>query len=260
MSYLLAKKNEHNRDKNIKFREKGHEYTVIWEGNKGGDKTFMSTTTFVHQFINEFNSDEIINNIMNSKNWNSSNKYWGMSVQEIKDLWSKNGKKSAEAGTSLHFDIECVYNGLEVKNNSKEFAMFCRFAQDHKYLEPYRTEWLIYDEDFKITGSVDMVFRDGDVIDIYDWKRCKSIDKTGFNKYLTNPIIDHLPDSKFWHYSLQLNIYCNILERKYGMKVRDLYLIQLHPDNDSYIKIKCANLKNEVQMLLEERQLKNNTI
>jgi len=108
---------------------------------------------------------------------------------------------------------------------------------------------------------VDMVFKDQDFIDIYDWKRCKSIDKlSNGNNYLKNHNVEHLPDSNFWHYSLQLNIYKSILERKYGMKVRDLYLIQLHPNLDNYKKIKCADLTEEVKMLLVEKKLKLNSL
>ena len=71
MRDLLAIKNKHSRDKNITFKDEGHEYTVIWDGNKLGDKSFTSTTTFVHQFVTPFNADLTIKNMKNSKNWNS---------------------------------------------------------------------------------------------------------------------------------------------------------------------------------------------
>lgn len=257
MAHFLAKKNCHSRDSKIKFKNKGHEYTVFWNNKPEGDKSFTSTTTLIHQYVTSFNADLIIKNMMSSNNWNKDHKYWGMTPKEIKDLWKKNNLDGAEAGTKLHFDIECIYNSIEIVNNSKEFQMFLKFKNEHSYLEPYRTEWLIFDEENKITGSIDMVFRDGDVLDIYDWKRCKSIDKVKNSNFLQSESLNHLPDSNYWHYSLQLNIYKNILERKYGMKVRDLYLVQLHPDFNNYIKIKCPNLQKEVEDLLIERKLKN---
>ena len=257
MSYLLANKNFHNRDSCISFKEEGHEYTVKWEGNLDGDKKFTSCTTLVHSLCNIFDNDKVINQIMNSKNWNENNIYWGMDKNQIKNLWKNNGKASSEAGTKLHFDIECFYNELIVENNSKEWLLFLQFNKDHLHLEAFRTEWLIWDEEFKITGSIDMVFKDGEFFDIYDWKRSKSIDKIPYgNKYLNNKIVEHLPDSNFWHYSLQLNIYRCILERKYDIKIRNLFLIQLHPNFDFYKKIKCADLSKEVNMLLNEKKLK----
>jgi len=260
MAHFLAKKNYHSRDSKIKFKDKGHEYTVFCDNNLEGDKSFTSTTTLIHQYVTPFNADLIIKNMMLSKNWNEHHKYWGMTPKQIKDLWKTNNLGVADAGTKLHFDIECTYNEIEIVNNSKEFQMFLQFKNDHYYLEPYRTEWLIFDEENKITGSIDMVFKDGDVLDIYDWKRSKSIDKVKNNNFLQSYSLNHLPDSNYWHYSLQLNIYKNILERKYGMKVRDLYLVQLHPDFNNYIKIKCPNLQKEVQDLLFARKLKNNQL
>ena len=43
------------------------------------------------------------------------------------------------------------------------------------------------------------------------------------------PCIKHLQDSNYWHYCLQLNTYKALLEKNYGVKVKDLYLVCLHP-------------------------------
>ena len=89
---------------------------------------------------------------------------------------------------------------------------------------------------------------------IYDWKRCREITKTNAgNKFATHPAIEHLPDTNFWHYALQLNIYKYILQNKYGKTVTDLYLIVLHPEAPSYKRIKLPDLQGEVAELFEER-------
>ena len=89
---------------------------------------------------------------------------------------------------------------------------------------------------------------------IYDWKRCREITKTNrANKFATHPAIEHLPDTNFWHYALQLNIYKYILQTKYGKTVTDLYLIVLHPESQNYQRIKLPNLQTEVTELFEER-------
>ena len=101
-----------------------------------------------------------------------------------------------------------------------------------------------------------MVFMNSDgIIEIYDWKRVKEIlpnDKWG--KWLTNQIVSHLPDTNYWHYALQLNVYKAILIEKYGMNIGRLYLVSLHPDNTSYNRIEVPNLQNEVQQLFTERR------
>jgi hypothetical protein len=89
---------------------------------------------------------------------------------------------------------------------------------------------------------------------IYDWKRCREITKTNrANKFATHPAIEHLPDTNYWHYALQLNIYKYILQSKYGKTITDLYLIVLHPEAKNYQRIKLPDLQTEVSALFEER-------
>ena len=141
-----------------------------------------------------------------------------------------------------------------------EWQYFLNFAANHRDLIPYRTEWTVFDEDLKLSGSIDMLFCDTDGnFHIYDWKRSRDIVKTnGWNKYSHIECIDHLPDTNYWHYCLQLNTYKEILQRKYNIKINDLYLVCLHPENknNNYLKIKVVDLSNEMQDLFEVRKLK----
>jgi ATP-dependent exoDNAse (exonuclease V) beta subunit len=213
------------------------------------------------------------------KNWNPNNKYYTMTPEEIKTLWTENASAVSSAGTDMHYNIECFMNqpiqhpythtdlynhhisNLQLPNEEpKEWTYFLKYVQAFPDFRPYRTEWMIYDEDVKISGSIDMVYENEDgTLSIYDWKRAKEISKTTrFNKYATNAIIDHIPDTNFWHYSLQLNTYKAILERKYKKQIKDLYLVRLHPNNprETFDLIKCANLQDEVAALFEDRLTK----
>tara|TARA_A100001015_G_scaffold317420_1_gene434357 strand:+ start:827 stop:1135 length:309 start_codon:yes stop_codon:yes gene_type:complete len=100
-----------------------------------------------------------------------------------------------------------------------------------------------------------VTINEDETLSIYDWKRSKNIEKTSFyNKFSTNTAIEHIPDSNFWHYSLQLNIYKAILERKYKKTVKDLFLVCLHPSHKNYQLVKCPNLQNEVNELFIQRE------
>ena len=250
----LSELNSCERDKMISFQDEGHIYTIKHPGCPEGDTGFTSVTTFIHSFVEKFDADKIIDNMMRSKKWPQS-KYYGMTKSEIKDGWTENGNSASAAGTKMHYDIECKYNNMEVENDSIEYSYFMKFYEDYSDLIPYRTEWLVFDEGLRLAGSIDMVFKDADGnLLIYDWKRSKEIIKTPkFNKWLTNPILSHLPDTNYWHYSLQLNIYKAILQKKYGMTVTDLYLVVLHPNNKNYLRIKVVDLQEEVFKLFEER-------
>jgi ATP-dependent exoDNAse (exonuclease V) beta subunit len=139
-----------------------------------------------------------------------------------------------------------------------EWDYFIKFVQDFPKLKPYRTEWIIYHEDVKIAGSIDMVYENEDgTLEIYDWKRCKEITKVNsWNQFATNPLINHMPSSNFWQYALQLNTYKRILEEKYGKKVSKMMLVRIHPDNpeETYELIEVPCLKREMDALFEERK------
>jgi hypothetical protein len=73
-----------------------------------------------------------------------------------------------------------------------------------------------------------------------------------WNKSAITKEIDWMPDSNFWHYSLQLNAYKMILETKYGKVVKDMFLVRLHPDSADYELIQVFDLKNDIQKLFEK--------
>ena len=267
MNTHLKITNPHERDSLIKFYTYGHRYEILCD-----PKTrYTSVTTWIHTHFPKFNADEIIQKMFSSKNWGPQHKYWGMTADEIKASWKNSGQSSCIMGTNLHEKIELFMNnstfsskyclGDLIKNCqedlSNEWQYFIKFSQDHQNLKPYRTEWMIFDEEIKISGSIDMVFENEDgTLSIYDWKRCKEINRENtWNKFATNEVISHLPDTNYWHYSLQLNTYKAILERKYGKLVKELYLVKLHPDdpNNTYELIEVPILTEEINNLFQQR-------
>ena len=127
-------------------------------------------------------------------------------------------------------------------------------------MTPYRTEWIVYDEEIELAGSIDMIYicKDTGHLHIYDWKRCKQIKKSNPWQSSHHELLNHIPDTNFWHYALQLNMYKTILERKYNCIVDELWLVCLHPNNTSgtYIKYKVPHLQDEMNAIIN--QLKKN--
>ena len=224
---MLSSLNPHMRDANISFQEYGHIYTI------NGQRNFKSVTTWVKSHFSKFNADKIIDKMMNSSKWPES-KYFGKTKDEIKKEWNSNGDEAARLGTEMHKMFEDYYNGQKVNETGLEYSYFQKFITDFPDLNPYRSEWMIYDEELKLAGSIDMIFMNDDgTLSIYDWKRCKSLEKTTtYRQYALEPI-SHIPDTNFWHYSLQLNTYKMILEKNYGFKIKDMFLICIHPELDT---------------------------
>ena len=252
---FLSKLNSHPRDEFITFEEGPHIYTI--HGKQG----YTSVTTFVHHHFASFDSETIIKNILSSKRHQSDPfyKYFQMTHEQIDAMWEENRVRASTAGTNMHYDIECYFNKQCVVNDSIEYTYFQKFCDDYVNidggLKPYRTEWMVYHEELKICGSIDMIFENEDgTLQIYDWKRCKSIEYESFGGASGNlPCISHMPDTNFWHYSLQLNMYRRILQDKYDKKVTGLYLMCLHPDNynKNYQRIEVPFMDEEISELLD---------
>ena len=251
---LLKEINNHVNDERVSFESVGHKY---WIDNDGTDLT--SVTTFIGSFFDKFDNSKAINSILSNKEYNNPGyKYYNMSEEEIREIWRKNSNDASTMGTNLHTDIENFYNNISVKNNSLEFSYFRKFYDEYKNIyEPYRTEWIIFSEVLKITGSIDMVFKNKDgTLTICDWKRSKLINFSSFdNKTFGRFPFNHLQDCNYTHYSLQLNLYKTILEKFYNMKVKDMFLLVLHPSNNSYIKLDVKEMIKESDYLLHIRKL-----
>lgn len=258
----LAELNPHPRDPFIEFDEGPHIYTVHGEGG------YTSVTTWNHSHFSHFDANKIVSQILASPKMRTdpTYKYYGKTREQILGEWDANRDQASGAGTSMHYDIECYYNQMPVNNDSIEYRFFRQFVVDMardpstKYLVPYRTEWMVYYEELKISGSIDMVFedsRDG-TLHIYDWKRCREIkyEDTFGGRTAVTACIRHLPDTNYWHYALQLNTYRAILQTKYDKRVETLYLVCLHPDNPmkSYERIEVPIMDREIDALFDFRR------
>jgi len=275
MTTKLSIENAHALDQHIEFYEDTHKYIILSDK----DSTYTSVTTLIHSQFEKFNSDKIIDRMMKGKNWNEQNKYFGMSKQQIKAQWSQNALEVSSQGTLLHFYIEQFMNLSHPENKtdcthedlreiylstspfdnpiieSIEWTYFMNYIDTFSKFIPFRTEWTIFDTELKLAGSIDMIYKNPDgTLMIYDWKRCKEITKNNpFNKYSINPCLDTVPDTNFWHYSLQLNIYKYIIEKNYDFKISSMVLVQLHPTNKNYQTIKVPDLTFTVLELVNDR-------
>ncbi len=88
---------------------------------------------------------------------------------------------------------------------------------------------------------------------IYDWKRAKEMKYENAWQTGKEPL-EHLPDTNYWHYSIQLNIYRTVLEELYGVEVDELALVVLHPNNRSFQVIKVNRMEDEVEAMFAARK------
>jgi len=246
---LLMDVNAHEQDKRIQLiLNLEHQYYI---DNRIQD--FLSVTTLIKEFFPKFDSDIVIQKMRASANWKNSD-YYGMTTEQIKKQWEQKKQVTSSLGVLLHNTIENHYNNVNFNTPREvqaEFKQFLAFDSNINW-KPYRTEWSIFDERYHICGTIDMVYKDDKTgrFHIVDWKRTASIQMN--NPYQSGFYPAHdLDDCKFSYYSLQLNMYKFILERKYNYKVDTMSLVCLHPNNEKFALLEVPNLQKTVESILE---------
>ncbi len=234
--------NAHPRDKDITFREEDHVYTVHGQ-------ELMSVTTFISTLFPRFDAEGNARRVAMRK---------GIPVADILAEWEKTGQESRDLGTLLHTKIERYYQGVNSKETD-DYRLFLRFAQEHP-LVPYRTEWAIYDEHWRIAGMIDFLDCQNGVYNIYDWKRSAKLvddhDRPIVNsRYGSRALapLGHLHDTSYYHYALQLSLYKMILERNYGIHVERLFLGVFHPNHTRPYLVPVPFLETELNLVLQRR-------
>lgn len=249
-----------DRDKNLSFDPDTHIYT-----HKDSDQPLTSVTSFISSFFKEYDPYFWL-----KKDTSLSPKELEMKMAEQ----DHKGFVARNLGTFMHTQIENFFLAepvtksmtlAEVDGSEKEYSIakelnyFEDFVLEHRPV-PFRTEWMIYDEDLWLAGTLDLLVQEEDgSFTIYDWKRSRRMGREyGAAFYPNNRnfhqngqgLLGHLADTPFIHASLQQNLYRYILKNKYGIKVGKMYLVVLSPSFSRFHKIEVPDMENEVIMML----------
>lgn len=259
--------NIHEKDKNLTFIEDEHLYFY---------ETFplIAVSTLIEAFFPKFESE-----------------YWAErkaierkleDPQQILDEWGFTGAEARELGTYLHQQIEKHYQNKPIDtsyiftykseyvndrknlNIDREFFHFKGFRQINKSIIPYRTSWSVYDEKSMVAGSIDLISKQKYNFALFDWKRSRKlgweingsfvVNNDNYNKYGFHGL-EHIPDTTFNRYSLQQNIYKYIIEKNYGLKIDNMYLVILHPNYSKAHLVEVPNMQKEAEYMLQNKHL-----
>ncbi len=230
-------KNAHPRDPLLTFCPEDHTYHF-------GDRILRPVTSVVESCFKPFDVD-----------------YWaprkaaqlGISEAELRRQWEEKGRCARDAGTAMHAAIEHYYLGEPLADFDTRH-LFRAFEAGNP-LNPYRTEWSVFDEDSGIAGTIDFLEYNNGVFRIFDWKRSdkiiyngKPVLKSAFAQTGIGAL-SSVPDTTFWHYALQVSIYRYILGRKYGINVESCHLVVLHPNYDVPYLLTTPYLEPQIRAL-----------
>ena len=238
-------------DSHLSFEPSEHIY--LYDGRI----QLTAVSNIVNQFFTPFDSIGLSERVSRRD---------GLSQCEVLEEWDCKSLESREIGRFLHKQIELLFSGKPISMSThffyngefvkvskdvsinKELSYFKNFLKDNT-ITPFRTEWHIFDMDLKIAGTIDLLCRNGNHFDIYDWKRSRkaSPHETVWQNGING--LQHIPDIRFYHYALQLNLYKYILEKNYGIIVENMYIVVLHPTYGNYQKIKIPNMAKEISII-----------
>lgn len=237
--------NMYPRDSRINFYPKKHVYTI-------DNIPVPSASAIISKFFPEFDA------YGKASTLNQNNPLYGLTVEEIVKTWRQSGENAARLGTHLHEQIENYF----LKHSyveTKELKFFRQFIDKHHNIEPYRSEWRIFDDEYKIAGTIDLISKNGNFFEIYDWKRSKKV----INPYSGEPItvdkwgnngvgsLSDIDDTSYNRYCLQQSLYRHILEKNYNLRITNMYLVILFPDYDTFYKVEAPYFKDRIEFILK---------
>ena len=126
-------------------------------------------------------------------------------------------------------------------------------------LVPVRTELCMFHIGLGCAGQLDLLakYHGTHSYVIFDWKRSKEIKTSNMFQNLLPPL-DHLQDTNFNTYSLQLNLYKYILETEYGIYIDELYVAIFHESNESPDIRKVDFMPLEIHSIVEYEKKERN--
>jgi len=202
-------KDRNTRGIEINFNEANHKY---WSIINGKEIVYTSGTTFVNKFLPKFDPDGSILKQSAAKQ--------GVTPYELQKTWNENKRQSAKYGTRIHESMEDMMLGRKLRNkpmDDREKIVFnvARKAADKllERLDILGIEKIIFDEDLKLAGTIDLLARsrkDGSIY-ILDYKTNKDLGIDNKWRKFGLPPIEHIADTNYGHYMMQLNLYRYLL-------------------------------------------------
>jgi hypothetical protein len=225
-------RNEHPRSADVMFVggfEFPTQHYYIVDGLRGG---YISVSGFLHDFYHDFDAMRFEKAAQCLRATSEKSPYFFMTTtQEVFDYWDK----IRDNGTCYHAAIDDTLQGRPLRpvyQVGKSDAIygpppgFARFMVEHPDLEVHWTEFTVFDRVLVLVGQFDALFWDKrrQCFILVDWKNVKTF-RTSATEKGTDPLTANEDDCHKSHYSLQMNLYRGLLERRYGIRIAEMWIV-----------------------------------
>ena len=243
--------------KDFKFFPDDHHYEYK------GERIGISVTRLIEEYCNEFDAETIAEKVAIKE---------GKTIDEVLNEWKHKNKVSCEKGHFGHEFSQSLWSGnkyienispelIEVKELLKPIKEQAKnFYNDYKdRLEHLADEFVVGSIEFDICSAIDHLFVNkltGGLV-LVDYKTNSDIHKSEkYAKSMKIPL-SHLKDFTLIHYYIQLSIYKYLIEKYTGLKVDEMFIVYMSENIENYEIIDIPYLKEEVEMILNTRKVKN---
>ena len=114
------------------------------------------------------------------------------------------------------------------------------------------SEVIVYSKELGIAGTIDvlMMNKNSNEYVLIDWKTSKRIDTSAYGKRTgISTVTRDVPDCNYYHYSLQLSLYRYLMEKYYGFKINNQYIVQLK--DDKALSFKTPYMRDHISAMLK---------
>lgn len=239
----------------IYFDEEPHKYT----DSVGTEYT--SVTTFIQKyFVPEVDSKLLAEKCSSNP---KKKEYFGKTVKSILKEWDYKKDYSCKLGTEIHAVMEYLWNGKKYYPKKDIIKNYKEMSEDYDFREieakdifnelkktyvPILNEFIVYDRDWKICGTIDFLCYNKKTkkYAILDWKTSKEFKKDNRFGKLNAPF-NNLDSCNCNEYSLQLSTYKAIVEKHCpDIKIEELTLVQIPAKGTTPEIYNCKDLSNEI--------------
>jgi hypothetical protein len=188
---------------------------------------------------------------------------YNLEVEKVREMWNKKRDDSIVFGKKFHKVFEEYLSNRQIVNENykpviEQFELLKLINRKHNNFFEKR----LYNPDLNIAGTADIISIDRDTFDIFDFKTNKKLNfENTFkdDRWLKSPL-DHLPNSEYFNYSLQLSLYAYLTEEMTGLKnsrLRIFWYERYQPENYESLQGKwqiytVPYLKEEIQACINE--------
>lgn len=235
----------HHNNRTITFTEDDHSYI----DDKG--KQYCSVTTLIGKAFEKFDAEAI------------AKKNYGDNWKEYVEKWDKIGAEAAYAGTRLHHNCECLILENEqqcyLPENITEtinFNLAKKKIYEIKNIKnaiKFEPEKLVFSERLGLAGSIDCLVTNNDnSYIIFDFKNIKTLKmENAFGKTGIIQCTKNMPDTNYWHYALQLQLYEILLKAENYVDKNAKFIRELIVFSNSTVKnYRLPNVIKEAKELI----------